>query len=168
MTMIEAEARSQAFEPVDLSQVVNTVATDLQAACTLSGLTLQADVMPEVPLVLGNAQHLQRVCENLVTNAIKFTPSGGHIHMRLWTEEQKALIEVSDTGIGIPEEKLPRIFDRFYQVDGSSKRRHGGAGLGLALVKEVVEAHGGQVTVDSQPGKGSKFVVSLPIMNQKE
>ncbi|HHN93215.1 MAG TPA: sensor histidine kinase, partial [Anaerolineae bacterium] len=92
----------------------------------------------------------------------KFTPAGGNIAVRLWQDNGDVVLEVEDTGIGIPADKLERIFDRFYQVDGSMSRRYGGTGLGLSLVKEIVEAHGGRVIVESTVGRGSTFRVTLP------
>jgi signal transduction histidine kinase len=85
------------------------------------------------------------------------------VSLRLQQQGDKVLLEVSDTGIGIPSDQLERVFERFYQVDGSATRRFGGMGLGLALVKQIVEAHGGQVTVASQAGVGTTFTVSLPV-----
>ena len=107
----------------------------------------------------------RRVCDNLWDNSNKFTPSGGRFAVRLFLDISHAVIEVADTGIGIPADKLDRIFERFYQVDGSATRRYGGIGLGLALVKEIVEAHGGWVTVESSVGGGSTFRVHLPLMS---
>jgi len=107
--------------------------------------------------------HFSRLLDNLIGNAIKFTPSGGSITVRLKREDGTAILEVSDTGVGIPGDKLDRVFDRFYQVDGSSTRRYGGTGLGLALVKEIAISHGGQVSVESTVGKGSIFRVNLPL-----
>jgi signal transduction histidine kinase len=107
--------------------------------------------------------HLSRLLDNLIGNAIKFTPSGGSITICLKREDSTAILEVSDTGVGIPGDKLDRVFERFFQVDGSSTRRYGGTGLGLALVKEIAISHGGQVTVESTLGKGSIFRVTLPL-----
>jgi signal transduction histidine kinase len=119
--------------------------------------------MSDPPPVLGDVTHLRRVLDNLLGNALKFTPAGGRITVRLRQEGQNLVLEVADTGLGIPEDQLERIFERFYQVDGSMSRRFGGAGLGLALVKEIAEAHGGSVSVHSQPGEGSTFRVTLPV-----
>jgi signal transduction histidine kinase len=101
--------------------------------------------------------------DNLIGNAIKFTPAGGTIGVRVFSNGSFVVLRVSDTGIGIARDKLDRIFDRFYQVDGSESRRYGGVGLGLALVKQVAEAYGGSVDVESEEGVGSSFTVSLPV-----
>jgi signal transduction histidine kinase len=113
--------------------------------------------------LMGDPVHLSRLLDNLISNAIKFTPTGGRINIRLQRDNGTAILEVSDTGVGIPSDKLERVFDRFYQVDGSSTRRYGGTGLGLALVKEIAISHGGQVSVESTVGKGSTFRVNLPL-----
>ena len=104
-----------------------------------------------------------RALDSLLGNAVKFTPEGGTIAVGLRREDDRIILQVTDTGIGIPRNHQGRIFDRFYQVDGSSKRRYDGMGLGLALVKEVIEAHGGTVAVESIVDKGSTFIVTLPI-----
>lgn len=109
--------------------------------------------------VLGDADRLRQVLSNLVGNALRHTPPGGTIALRLTTPDEWARIEVADTGEGIPAEHLPYVFERFYQV---GKASHDGAGLGLAIVKHLSEAHGGRVTAESEPGQGSRFVVWLP------
>jgi len=98
----------------------------------------------------------------LIGNAIKFSPQGGRITLQLEDAGEMLQVSVSDTGIGIPEHQVKRIFERFYQVDGSATRKFGGAGLGLAIVKRIVEAHGGRIWVNSQLGHGSTFSFTLP------
>jgi signal transduction histidine kinase len=102
--------------------------------------------------------------DNLLSNAAKFTPTGGSIAVRLFSSEGYVMLEVADNGIGIAADQLTRIFERFYQVDGSTKRRYGGVGLGLSLVKEIAEGHGGRVAVESTVGRGSTFRVILPAL----
>jgi signal transduction histidine kinase len=136
--------------------------TDFQVLADQAGLDLQSDISARVPIVLGDAEHLRRVVDNLIGNALKFTPSGGRVAVRLSSRDGQVVFQVADTGIGIASEHLERIFERFYQVDGTTRRTHGGCGLGLALVKEIVEKHGGGVSVESQPGQGSTFTVQLP------
>jgi two-component system phosphate regulon sensor histidine kinase PhoR len=106
---------------------------------------------------------LQQVVINLVDNAIKCTPSGGSIRVSTLSIDGKAILEVSDTGIGIPAESLPHIFERFYRVDKAHSRRLGGAGLGLAIVKSICAAYGGSVSVESVETKGATFRVDLPL-----
>jgi len=160
--ILENEIREPAWEPVALSDLVGEAITDFQVLADQAGLELQGELSAQVPFVLGDAEHLHRVVDNLIGNALKFTPSGETVVVRLTSHGDEVLLQVADTGIGIASEHQESIFQRFYQVDGSTRRTHGGCGLGLALVKEIVERHGGAVSVVSQPGKGSTFTVTLP------
>ena len=114
--------------------------------------------------VSGDRDLLFQACANLLDNAIKYTPSGGRIWLRLSVSGASALLEVRDTGIGIGPEHLERIFERFYRVDQARSRELGGTGLGLAIVKHVVLSHGGTVQVESQAGVGSTFTIELPLL----
>jgi two-component system phosphate regulon sensor histidine kinase PhoR len=164
--ILEAETRSLEHVPVSLNEAVQTTMEDFRAAVDRAGLKLEAEIMPELPPVSGSLIYLRRVMDNLLGNAIKFTPEGGTIIVRTWQEGKQIVLEVEDTGIGIPADQLERIFERFYQVDGSARRKYGGVGLGLALVKEIVDLHRGQVIVTSQVGVGSTFTITLPICEQ--
>jgi len=113
--------------------------------------------------VLGDRTRLQQLLTNLIDNAIKFTPSGGHVHMSLEKDGGFAKISVHDTGIGIPEEEFGHIFERFYRVDKSRSRDSGGTGLGLSICQWIAKAHRGNIDVESELGKGSRFIVSLPL-----
>ena len=166
--ILEAERRQMGREPVDLTSLAKAAFADFQATAAEAGLSLVAD-LPSVALhVAGDARHLPRVLDNLLSNACKFTPAGGSVVLRLRQEGAEAVLEVADTGIGIAPEHREHLFERFYQVDGSMSRRHGGTGLGLALVREIVEAHGGSVSVETEPGKGSTFAVRLPLTASPE
>jgi signal transduction histidine kinase len=114
-------------------------------------------------LFLGNEELLKRMVVNLVDNAIRYTPEGGTASVKLRCEESRARLLISDSGIGIPVECLPRVFDRFYRVNDSRARANGGSGLGLSIVKLAAESHRGSVEVTSEPGHGSTFAVSLPL-----
>lgn len=160
--ILEAEGRELRREPVDLAQLSRAALADFQVTAAKSELSLTAEIIPDALVVPGDAQQLRRVLDNLLSNACKFTPANGRVTIRLRQEPTEAVWEVSDTGIGIAREYQEHLFQRFYQVNGSMSRRHGGTGLGLALVKEIVEAHGGQVTVKTDLGKGSTFTVRLP------
>ncbi|GEM_PF-1473794 len=159
--ILDNETREPIREPVFLDEIAVTAVAHFQLLAGQSGLKLHGEI-GRVPPVLGNAQHLRNVVDNLIANALKFTPPGGTVTVSLGLEDNQVVLRVSDTGIGIGAEHLDRIFDRFYQVNGTIRRRYGGSGLGLALVKEITEAHGGVVTVESQPGVGSTFSVCLP------
>jgi signal transduction histidine kinase len=167
--IIDIDAEKLQSQPVDLAALVHGMQTDWQATAEQAALTLLVEVMPGMPLLLGDPFQLKRVLDNLLDNAFKFTPTGGSISVRLRHEGQELMLQVADTGIGIPADHLEHIFERFYQIDGSATRRYGGTGLGLALVKEIVEAHGGRVEVRSfapktgEAGGGSAFTIYLPL-----
>ena len=155
--------------PVDMATVVNAAIDSVQLAVESKGVQLQVVMDPLARRVYGDAVRLQQVVWNLLSNAIKFTPNGGQIRVNLERADSSARIIVSDTGIGISSDFLPYVFDRFRQADGSSTRRFGGLGLGLALVRHLIEMHGGTVRVDS-PGedRGSTFTISVPLMTSQE
>ena len=117
--------------------------------------------------VLGDADRLKQLILNLADNAIKYTPPGGQVCLRLFKTETEAHVEVADDGIGIPEEDLPYIFDRFYRVDKARTRAHGGSGLGLSIVKWIVDVHGGKIYATSDVGEGTTFHVTLPLLSER-
>jgi PAS domain S-box-containing protein len=160
--ILGAEARPLAREPVSMRKLAQASVEDFGVAADQAGLALGLEVASDIPMVRGEASYVRRVLDNLLSNAIKFTPAGGKVTIRLFSERDQVILQVSDTGIGIPADEQDEVFERFYQVDGSSRRRYGGVGLGLALVKEVVEALGGEVSLNSVLGEGSTFTVSLP------
>jgi len=162
--ILGAETRPAEWRPVALDGVARMAVGEFAIKAKGAGLTLRSDIK-DVPPVNGSLMYLRRVLDNLLNNAIKFTPEGGTITVRIWQEDEHVKLEVRDTGIGIPADQLECIFERFYQVDGSIRRRYGGVGLGLALVKELVELHSGQVRVESQVDEGSAFIVTLPVSN---
>ncbi len=168
LTILAAETHKFQKEPVDLAQMAQLAITDFQAPAKQAGLLLVATIQPEVPKVYADAIHLRRVLDNLLGNALKFTPEGGRISVTVAHIDTQVVLEVADTGIGIPSEQLNKIFQRFYQVDGSSKRRFGGVGLGLALVKEIVESHEGTVAVTSAVGEGATFRIALPVWAEEQ
>jgi heavy metal sensor kinase len=145
------------LEPLVL-EALETGARRAQGA----GVTIRADTI-EPAVVLGEAGALRRALANLVDNAIKYTPAGGKVELSLLVSDGQAQIVVRDTGIGIDAADAARIFDPFVRLDAARSRDEGGAGLGLALVRAIVEAHGGTITVDSAPGAGSRFTVRLPL-----
>jgi signal transduction histidine kinase/DNA-binding response OmpR family regulator len=150
--------------PMNLADAAWEALRGAEGAIKRAGLDIEIDIPDPLPLLLGDHDSLVRVFDNLLLNSIKFSSKGGRISVRLRCADDHIIAEVADTGIGIPEDQLGRIFERFYQVDGSSTRRHGGVGLGLTIVKQVIEAHGGEVGVSSQVGQGSIFFFSLPIL----
>jgi signal transduction histidine kinase len=163
--ILESEGREHIQEAVPLARLIDEAIVDFQVLADQAGLELFGECMAPLPLVLGDTEHLRRVVDNLIGNALKFTPAGGTVAVRLRGDNGRIVLQVADSGIGIDSQHQARIFERFYQVDGTSRRTHGGCGLGLALVKEIVERHGGTVTVESQLGEGSTFTVTLPAGN---
>jgi signal transduction histidine kinase len=150
--------------PIELAAVVEMALDSLRPAAEAKGIRLETAIAPESPRATGDVDRLQQVVWNLLSNAVKFTPAGGRVLVQLGQADGQAEIRVEDTGMGIEPELLPHVFERFRQGDSSSTRAHGGLGLGLALVRHLVEMHGGTVTAAS-PGRdrGAVFVVSLPV-----
>ncbi|MEZ5283841.1 MAG: ATP-binding protein [Vicinamibacterales bacterium] len=150
--------------PLDLTAVVEAAVDTVRTAAEAKQIALTVSADADAGRISGDPDRLQQVIWNLVTNAIKFTPRGGAVHVALRRAGTDVTPTVADDGEGIDPEFLPHVFDRFRQAEGSTARRHGGLGLGLALVRHLVEAHGGTVRVDSAgPGQGATFTVSLPV-----
>jgi len=151
--------------PVDLAALLNSVGERFAPQANQAGVTLEIQATG-LPTLTGDGDRLAQVFTNLVDNALKFTPAGGHVSVNAAQADDSVEITVQDTGAGIPPESMPRIFDRFYQTDVSRQggQKHG-AGLGLAIVREIVRAHGGRISVRSVVGQGSEFVVRLPLVN---
>jgi signal transduction histidine kinase/ActR/RegA family two-component response regulator len=149
---------------VDAASVINAAVDCVQLAADSKGIELEVTLLPAARHVSGDPGRLQQVVWNLLSNAIKFTPPGGRVAVRLERVNSTVQISVSDTGEGISQDFLPFIFDRFRQADGTSTRRHGGLGLGLAIVRHLVELHGGTVQADSPgAGLGATFTIRLPL-----
>jgi len=148
-------------QPIDLPVVVGAALDSIRPAARAKGIQLVQHIGP-IPPVSGDEHRLQQVFWNLLSNAVKFTGSGGTVTVALKQTGNTVTTTVSDTGIGIRRDVLPFVFDRFRQADASTTRPHGGLGLGLAIVRHIVESHGGSVTVQSVEGKGASFAVELP------
>jgi signal transduction histidine kinase/CheY-like chemotaxis protein len=154
--------------PVDLSEVITAAIDSMQPAADAKDITLQTDLDAVAAPIAVDRERMQQVIWNLLSNAIKFTPPGGHVQVRLEQGPTHVEIIVSDTGCGISGEFLPYVFDRFRQGDAGTTRQHGGLGLGLAIVRQLVELHGGSVIVESAgPDQGTTFRVALPLMAER-
>ena len=129
-----------------------------------NGIEINLEARDEIK-IRGDALKLQQVIYNVIDNAIKYTPRGGEVETSLGRAGRKAVIRISDTGIGIPADDLPHIFDRFYRVDKARSRATGGTGLGLSIVKQIVQMHGGNITATSIEGKGTTFEIELPLQS---
>jgi PAS domain S-box-containing protein len=150
--------------PVDLISVVNAALDAVRPALEAKDIRVETDYQDGLKVVAGDADRLQQVVWNLLSNASKFTPAGGVVGVRVSQDESYAEIEVSDTGPGIAAEFLPHVFERFRQADGSTTRTHGGLGLGLAIVRHLVELHGGMIAAENvTSASGAVFTVKLPL-----
>ncbi len=153
-------------EPLDFTEIVAHVIEEKRPAFEDADLFLNSQIGDKTLAVLGHAHHLEEAVACLLDNALKFTPQGGSVHVRLGAGDGGVILEVEDTGIGIPAEETEKIFSRFYQIDDSITRQYGGIGLGLSLVKSVAENHEGEIGVTSQVGDGSRFTLTLPKLSQ--
>jgi signal transduction histidine kinase len=162
LSKIEAGMVVQYKEPLRLEDLLKGVYKSMLPEAEAKGLKLKVRTKRPIPAVNGDGNNLEGVFTNLVNNAIKYTPEGGEITIRVKGEGKNVRVEVSDTGIGISKEDLPRIFDRFYRVKSEKTRQIVGTGLGLSIVKHIVEAHLGTISVESEEGGGSTFTVVLP------
>ncbi len=149
--------------PLDLGELATSTAEQMKLLAEEKGILFRNDVAPNV-VVRGDRARLQQVVVNFVANAIKYTLEGGTVQVTVRTENEFAILEVSDNGIGISAQALPHIFERFYRADKARSRNSGGAGLGLAIVKAICAAHGAEISVSSQEGLGSSFKVELPLL----
>ncbi|HLF88117.1 MAG TPA: GAF domain-containing protein [Anaerolineales bacterium] len=163
IAILEAEERSLKKSDFDLGSLIKTMMDEFQISAQNEDISLTTEVAPNLPPFHGDADHLRRVADNLISNALKFTPRGGQVSVSLRVEGDQFVLRVSDTGIGIPDDELERIFERFYQVDGSMSRRYGGTGLGLSLVHEIVIAHQGRISVQSKVNEGTTFTIQIPV-----
>jgi two-component system sensor histidine kinase SenX3 len=164
LARLESQERVENPVLVDVRSILMSVLADMRRVARKKNITLQWKRFGKAAqyTVYGDETQLTSMFTNLVDNAVKYTPSGGRVEVTGGSEGSEIVIWVSDTGIGIPEGKLPRIFERFYRVDKARSKETGGTGLGLSIVKHVAENHGGRVTVESALGEGSTFAVYLP------
>ncbi len=154
------------MQPLDLTEILSAAIATAQPAADAKGVTLHLVTEGPAPAVSGDSDRLQQVAWNLLSNAVKFTPSGGEVRVGLSGAASSAEISVSDTGHGIDADFLPYVFERFRQADSRFSREHGGLGIGLAIVREIVHLHGGTVTASSEGrGRGSLFRIQLPAVH---
>ena len=164
LTLARADAGVDALQrgPVELGALLDGLRASLLAMCGPHGLELRVEVPGDPVLVQGDRAALERLVLILVDNAVKYSPAPGRVIVSLRGSAGEAVVEVSDTGIGIAPEDLPRVFDRFYRADKTRSRDSGGAGLGLSIAKWIVETHAGRIAVQSSPGQGARAEVRLP------
>jgi two-component system heavy metal sensor histidine kinase CusS len=158
----DARRIEEANQPLDLAALVRGAVETMRPLAEMKSLRLRqhgADTLP----AHGDAARLRQVFYNLLDNAIKYTPENGEIEVRLERRGSEAIIVLRDTGLGIPAEHLPHVFERFYRVDKARSRAEGGTGLGLSIAHSIVSAHGGRIELDSAPGRGTVCTVTLPL-----
>ncbi len=163
LSKIESGKMKMEFEPLEVLPIVSRCVNVLEKTAKDKTLSLKLDIPADLSKILGDHKRLSQVFLNLLDNAIKYTPEGGSITVSATSKEKIVQVDISDTGIGISEKDLPRIFERFYRVDKARSRELGGTGLGLSIVKHIIQAHNGQVWVQSTLGQGSTFSFTIPI-----
>ena len=161
LARIEAQGHEVVRQPVDWCDVLRDVIKRHRDGLEEKGLTVEVDSSSVV--VLGDVEAMTQILDNLLDNAIQYTPAPGHIELALSEADGHGVLEVKDTGAGIPPEDMERVFERFYRVDKARSRELGGTGLGLSIVKHLVGSLRGKVTVTSKLGQGSRFRVELPL-----
>ena len=166
LSRLDAGEALEKSAPFDLGELAASTADQICLLAEDKDIAIECQTDQKV-IVEGDRARLKQVVVNLLDNAIKYTPQGGRVVMRASARDGKAVLEVSDNGIGIPEESLMLVFERFYRVDKARSRELGGAGLGLSIVKSIVTAHRGRVEVQSKDGEGSRFIVELPLASEQ-
>ncbi len=159
---MESGAEAFTIEAVSMRPIVEACLARHRARATAKSLSLESEVAEEETEAWGDQEAIHQILDNLVDNALKYTPEGGRIRVRCFAQGDTICLETSDDGIGIPEQDLPRIFERFYRVDKARSRELGGTGLGLSIVKHLVQSMQGSIQAKSQVGKGTSFLVKLP------
>jgi signal transduction histidine kinase len=150
-------------EEVALAPLVTQVLSEIEVARSDRDVEVASDVPADLPLVEADRERVHQVLFNLLDNAVRFTPTGGSVRVTAERHNGSVEVRVADTGVGIPPEHLPRLFERFYRADTARARGDGGTGIGLAIARSVVEAHGGHISAESEPGAGSVFTFDLPV-----
>ncbi len=159
----QAGKLTYSFSRVAIASIIDNSVQDLALQAEKKDITIRKDIGQDLPFIRGDRDKLIDVMVNLLDNAIKFTPAGGNIYVGASVDKDWLHIRISDSGIGIPKDKIENLFERFYQVDSSIRRRYGGTGLGLYICKMIVEDHKGKIWVESEEGEGSTFHVLLPL-----
>ena len=164
LTLETLDQRDLRLEAINLARLAAQAATGAALANRAGKVHFNTIIDDELLPIMGDSDRLNQVFDNLIGNAVKFSPDGGLVTIRAWEDHNMCCVSIADTGIGISADKIPYIFERFYQADNAMRRRFGGAGLGLSIVQRIVQAHNGQVDVVSTIGQGSIFTVKVPLV----
>jgi signal transduction histidine kinase len=163
MSLQRISADNLILEPFEMTKLIEEAISGHRLTADQKGLSLEFEHQEKARgQIVADKGRLQQVIDNILVNAIKFSPNGGTIMLTMIDEPEEIKVQIADQGIGLPADKVERIFERFYQVDGTSRRRFGGAGIGLAIVKRIIDAHDGNIWVESEVNQGSTFYFSLP------
>ncbi|MFH2012022.1 MAG: phosphate regulon sensor histidine kinase PhoR [Pseudomonadota bacterium] len=162
LSQIEIGKTEPNLRPVNLVDLMSRVTSNFEEIAKKKGQKIKVNIPPDLPQVLADEERIETVMENLLDNAVRYTPDNGDIEVSALDKDNSVQIEVTDNGIGIPPRDIPRIFERFYRVDKTRSRESGGTGLGLSIVKHIIEAHGSNLRVESEIEKGSRFIFNLP------
>ena len=160
LARLEVGARQLAMRPHRPADLLQQAADAVRHRADDKGINLVVDLPGDLPDIAADVEQVEHALHNLLDNALRYTNSGGSIRLTASTADDKVMVEVADTGTGIPPEYLPHVFERFFRVPGQTQE--GGTGLGLAIVREVAQAHGGTVVCESKPGEGTRFIMTLP------
>lgn len=164
LSTIESSNFQLSLAPLSLKELIDKIILKLKPQFETKKIEFKSTISSTLPKVSADGNRLTQILINLLDNALRFTPKGGKVEISIRPKNDVVELTVSDTGIGIPEKHLPHIFERFYRADESRSRKTGGTGIGLAIVKELVKTHGGEIRVESKESKGTKFNFTLPIV----
>ena len=159
----ELELIEPAFEPVDVATLINAILTTVRFHAAKQALTFRLDLPPDLPMVSADLDGLTQAIGALIDNAVKFSPNGGEIVIATRVDDGQLRVSIQDPGVGIPPDQMYHIFDRYHHLEAVGDHLFGGVGLGLPIAKQVVEQHGGNISVVSSPGKGSTFTITIPV-----
>jgi signal transduction histidine kinase len=159
----ELELIEPAYEPVDIAMLINAILTTVRSRAASQSLTFRLDLAPDLPIVSADLDGLTQAIGALIDNAVKFSPNGGEILIAARAEDGQLRVSIQDPGVGIPPDQMYHIFDRYHHLEATGEHLFGGVGLGLPIAKQVVEQHGGHISVVSSPGEGSTFTIVIPI-----
>ena len=162
LSSLDAGAISLDEEELDLADVVAETRQMMVGQAGKTNITISVDLPASLPFVRADRRRMRQIILNILANAVKFTPEGGSVHVSGRDSAEEVAIVIRDTGVGIAAEDIPRVFERFGQVDNSLARRHDGTGLGLPLSQDLARLHGGELTLESEPGVGTTVTISLP------